>query len=359
MRTSPVSEPDTDLGEALAAQVVDAAVRGQPLRIVGGDTRAFYGRRVEGEVLALAAHRGVVAYEPSELVITARAGTPLIEIEALLAANGQMLAFESPVFGPSSTLGGAVASGLCGPRRPFAGAVRDSVLGAKVLDGRGAALRFGGTVFKNVAGFDAFRLMAGALGCLGVLLEVSIRVAPRPRREVSLALELASEPARRRVTELTRRPLAISGAFHDGERLHLRLSGGEGAVDQAARDLGGEAEPIGFWDGVRHMTHPRFADVLPLWRISVPQSAALNGLPDDAFWDWGGAHRWVAGELDETRLRDAARAVGGHVTQFRGAPEGGEVFEPLPAPLFELHRRIKAALDPAGVFNPGRMYEGL
>ncbi|HZZ34655.1 MAG TPA: FAD-binding protein, partial [Caulobacteraceae bacterium] len=192
MPTSLASRPraDADLTEALADQVRTAAARRQPLRIVGGDTKFFYGRPVEGEALEVGAHRGVTSYEPSELVITARAGTPIAQVEALLAKNRQMLAFEPPVFGETSTLGGAVAAGLSGPRRPFAGALRDSVLGVTVLDGQGRRLRFGGTVFKNVAGFDAFRLMAGALGSLGVVLDVSLRVAPRPQAEAALAFDM-------------------------------------------------------------------------------------------------------------------------------------------------------------------------
>ena len=191
MPTSTVSEAG-DIAETLAEAVRAASADRRGLRIVGGDTKAFYGRRTGGEPLSVAAHRGVTAYEPSELVITARAGTPIVEVERLLAAHGQILAFEPPVLGDGSTIGGVVASGLAGPRRPFAGAVRDSVLGVTVLNGEGQALRLGGTVFKNVAGFDGFRLMAGALGCLGVLLDVSIRVAPAPSAELYRSFELSS-----------------------------------------------------------------------------------------------------------------------------------------------------------------------
>jgi len=354
LHISPASDADqTDL---LSRAVSAAAGEGLKLRIVGGDTRAFYGRRVEAEPLGVGGHRGVVAYDPSELVITARAGTPMEEIEALLAANGQILAFEPPVFGAASTLGGTVAAGLSGSRRPFAGALRDYVLGAKVLDGRGQVLNFGGTVFKNVAGFDAFRLMAGALGCLGVILEVSVRVTPMPRAETTLAFELTSEVARLRVIELMARPLPLSGAFHDGERLHLRLSGGQAAVAQTARELGGEAGEREVWTALRDLSHPAFdGDVL--WRLSVPQAARLPDLYGYLAWDWGGSQRWLsAGRLDPA-VWDVAASVGGHATLFRGAVD--QVFQPLPAPLLALHKRLKAGLDPMGVFNPGRMYEGL
>jgi glycolate oxidase FAD binding subunit len=349
---------DADLGEALADRVRAACAERRALRIVGGDTKAWYGRGTGGEVLDLSGHRGVVAYEPSELVITARAGTPVREIEALLAEHGQRLAFEPPVFGPASTIGGVVAAGLAGPRRPFAGAVRDFVLGVSILDGRGRRLRFGGTVFKNVAGFDAFRLMAGALGRLGVLLEVSLRVTPAPAARIALAFEADWPAARARLAALMRRPLPLAGACHDGERLHLRLYGAPAGVAAAARELGGEEAPLAFWDGVRHMTHGLLA-APRLWRLSVPQSAELAGLDGRWFHDWAGTQRWLATEEPADRVRALAAAAGGHATLFRGAKDGEVVFTPLAAPLLALHKRLAHAFDPHGVLNPGRMYEGL
>jgi glycolate oxidase FAD binding subunit len=353
-----VNANDGDESAALAEAVRGASRDGRALRIVGGDTKAFYGRAVEGEALEVAGHRGVTSYEPSELVITARAGTPIADIEALLAEHGQMLAFEPPVFGAASTLGGVVAAGLAGPARPFTGAVRDFVLGATVLDGAGRALRLGGTVFKNVAGFDGFRLMAGALGCLGVLLDVSLRVAPRPRAEVSLAFDEDWPTARRLILGLMRQPLALSGACHDGERLYLRLSGAEGAVAATAKALGGEETAIGFWQDVRHMTLPLLS-AQRLWRLSLPPAAAPVDLEGRRFRDWGGGLMWLESEAPADDIRAAANAAGGHATLFRGARPGEAVFAPLTAPLLALHRRLKAAFDPAGVFNPGRMYQEL
>ncbi|HQP19400.1 MAG TPA: glycolate oxidase subunit GlcE, partial [Phenylobacterium sp.] len=314
---------------------------------------AWYGRAVAGEVLDVTGHSGIVDYDPSELVVTARAGTPLAEIEAAIAAHGQMLAFEPPAFG---TLGGAVATGLAGPRRPFTGAVRDYVLGVRVLDGRGDVLRFGGTVFKNVAGFDAFRLMSGAQGTLGVILDVSLRVTPRPRVEVSLAFDMASGPARAWVTGLMVRPLPLSGAFHDGERLHLRLSGGEAAVAQAAAELGGEAEGLELWSVLRDLKHPALAGPV-LWRIALPQTADIPALEGRLAWDWGGGQVWLSAEAADPQVWTKAAAAGGHATLMRGGKD--QVFQPLEPALSKLHQRIKAALDPAGIFNPGRMHEGL
>jgi len=353
-----IRERDADLTEALADQIRRAAETRTPLRIVGGETKRFYGRQVDGEPLSLAGHRGIVAYDPSELVITARAGTPLAEIEAELAAHGQQLGFEPPRFGAASTIGGVVAAGLAGPRRPFAGAVRDSVLGAAILDGRGRRLAFGGQVFKNVAGFDAFRLQAGALGALGVIVEVSLRVRPAPRRELALGFEVASDSARTWMTELLRRPTPLSGAFHDGARLHLRLSGGEAGVEALAHELGGEQEPFAFWDVVRGFrwagfTHGR------LWRLSLPQTAPIPPVGDVMSWDWAGAQVWLKSEAPAATIWNAAQDAGGHATLFSGATPGEDVFQPLAPAMLVLHQRLKAALDPAAILNPGRLYEGL
>ena len=326
---------------------------------MGGDTKAFYGRAAPGEPLALAGHGGVVAYDPSELVITARAGTRIAEIEARLAQAGQQLAFEPPIFGPASTLGGVVAAGLSGPRRPFTGAVRDCVLGATILDGRGGVLRFGGQVFKNVAGFDAFRLMAGAQGSLGVILDVSLRVTPKPRCELALAFEMTSEAARAWLTQLMRRPTPLSGAFHDGARLHLRLSGGDAGVQAMAAELGGEAEAPEIWNAIRDFRHPAFVGERPLWRLSLPQTAPTPAVGDLVAWDWAGSLRWTAGDAAPADVWEAAAAAGGHATLWRGAAPGAEVFQPLAPPVLALHQRLKAAFDPAGVLNPGRLYAAL
>lgn len=349
MRTSPGS----DLTEALAERVR----AGGPLRLEGGGTRAFYGRKVEGELLSLAGHRGVVDYDPSELVITARCGTPVAEIEALLATENQMLAFEPPVFGVAGTLGGAVATGMSGPRRPFVGPLRDYVLGARLMNPQGEVMRFGGTVFKNVAGFDAFRLMAGSLGCFGPILEVSLRVTPRPRTELALVFEMESKAAQIWVAGLMGRPLPLSGAFHDGRRLHLRLSGGEAGVAATKAELGGEDEPLATWDSIRHMTHEVF-EAPVLWRISLPPTGPADGFEATA-WDWAGGQRWLAAASVDSAVWEQAARLGGQATLFRGQDSKGDVFQPLAPGVFNLHRRVKAALDPARIFNPGRMYEGL
>ena len=343
---------DADLTSVLAEAVRAAAADARALEIRGGGTRAGQGRPVAGEPLSVTGHRGIVDYDPAELVLTARSGTPMAEIEALLEANGQMLAFEPPRFGPGGTLGGAVASGLSGPRRPFAGALRDFVLGVRILDGRGQVLRFGGTVFKNVAGFDAFRLMAGAHGELGVLLDISLRVVPRPSIEAARVLDLPPDTARRRVAELMRQPLPLSGAFHDGQRLHLRFSGGPAGVAATADRIGGDPADPADWTAIRDLTHPVLSRGDGLWRIALPRTGpagAFEGLP----WDQAGGVRWMQAAAPDPVAWEAAAALGGHISRIRGTAE--PAFQPLPAPIRALHRRIKAALDPEGILNPGRM----
>jgi glycolate oxidase FAD binding subunit len=358
--TSTASDPG-DLTAVLSAVVRDYSARREPLRIVGADTKAFYGRPVEAEGLGIADHQGVIAYDPAELVITARAGTPLAEVEARLAENDQMLAFEPLVFGLAGTLGGTVASDLCGARRPFSGAVRDSLLGVTVMDGKGQALRFGGTVFKNVAGFDAFRLMAGSMGCLGILLDVSLRVAPRPAVEFGQTLEEPWARSKARLIALMRRPAPLSGAVHDGRRLHLRLSGAAAGVEALARELGGDEEAPGFWEVLRRR------DLRPLvterlWRISIPMTSdtsAIEGFGKVTLRDWAGAEVWLVSDARSARIREAAAAAGGHATLFRGGLAHEEVFHPLTPAQLALHKKIKRVFDPAGIFNPGRMYRDL
>jgi glycolate oxidase FAD binding subunit len=357
-RLSTSTASDADLLGELAGRVREASARRTPLRIVGGDTKQFYGRQVDGERLDMSAHRGVLSYDPSELVITARAGTPITEIDALLAENGQMLAFEPPVLGASSTLGGVVASGLAGPRRPFAGAVRDFVLGVTVLDGRGDALRLGGTVFKNVAGFDGFRLMAGAHGCLGVLLDVSLRVSPRPVAEASVMIEEDWPASKVRLSRLMRRQTPLSAAMHDGERLHLRFNGSEAGVARSLADSVGHVSGASSWDDSRDLNLPIFKRER-VWRLSIPHAGPLPDLGGERVIDWAGSQVWLATNASAVEVRDACARVGGHATFFRGTEPSEEVFTPLAPPLLALHKRIKAAFDPAGVFNPGRMYEGL
>ena len=465
-----------DLTQTLAARVAAAQAEGRPLRIQGGGTKTWLGRAVDGEPLAVGGHRGILSYEPTELVITARAGTPLVEIQAALAERGQWLAFEPPHFSPAmdlanesldasasaggggggsgnananadaggstnanvgglpgkATLGGTIACGLSGPARPYTGAARDFVLGVRLINGKGEVLRFGGEVMKNVAGYDLSRLMAGAQGTLGVLLDVSLKVLPRPAVEMTLVFDLSPAEAIRRFNQWAGQPLPLSAACHDGERAHVRLAGNEAAVRAAQARLGGEVlagEAESFWRAVRELRHPFFRQgsayqpgtayqpgrayqkgtasqtgAAPLWRLSLPPATPHDPALGPQFIDWGGALRWVHGE---DPLWSVAQAAGGHASRYAlaftrqdigvadevdadaagaagatGATDvsgtqelgagpdrtkkretvemtGSAILQPLPPALLALHRRLKAAIDPRGILNPGRIYPEL
>lgn len=337
-----------------------AADSRSPLRIRGAGSKDFYGGMLAGDVLDVSTYRGIVAYEPTELYITARCGTPLAEIEAALAEKGQMLAFEPPHFS-GATLGGCVAAGLSGPRRQQAGAVRDFVLGVKLIDGTGQVLDFGGQVMKNVAGYDVSRLLAGSLGTLGVLAEVTLKVLPKPIAEQTLLFEMNESEALARLNQWGGQPLPISASFWHAGQLNLRLTGAHAAVEAARRTLGGAAvvAPEQLWLAIREQTHPAFADGV-LWRLALPSTAAVPGLAGLRAIEWGGGLRWYGGEADG--IRDAATAAGGHAVLYR-APESRRcregAFAPLSPALLALHRRLKKSFDPHGILNPGRLYAEL
>ena len=348
--------PDADITPTLREAVREAADSGQPLAIEAGGTKSFYGRAVAGNPLSVLGHRGIVSYEPTELVITVRAGTALETVESILAEESQFLAFEPPSFGRQATLGGAIASGLSGPRRPYVGSARDFVLGVRLVNGKSETLSFGGQVMKNVAGYDVSRLMTGAQGTLGILLEVSLKVLPIPPVETTLAFEMEASQALAASNRWAGQPLPLSGACHDGERLRVRLSGTENGVTAARAVMGGELTEEGFWTRLRNHDLPFFEGDAPLWRVSVPPNAPLPDLPGAWLLDWGGAQRWLRSSADAADIRKQAEQARGHATLFRGARAGEEVFHPLPKPLARLHRRLKQAFDPHGVLNPGRMY---
>ena len=349
---------DSDWTERLRDRSLAAAAAGTPLAVTGGGTKEFLGRITQAERFDVSGHRGIVSYEPTELVLSARGGTPLAEVTAALEERGQVLAFEPPSFGAEATIGGTVATGLSGPARPYAGAARDFVLGTRVLNGRGEVLRFGGEVMKNVAGYDVSRLMTGACGTLGVLLDVSLKVLPHPAVARTLAFDVTATEAIERCNAWAARPLPVTGACHDGERLRVRLAGTEGGVAAAAGALGGEAvECDAFWTALREHTLAFFTRTgAPLWRISVPPGAAMTEPGGDLLVDWGGALRWLRTEALAAEVRAAAERAGGHAVLFRGGDRTGEVFHPLRPAVRRIHERLKAAFDPAGIFNPGRMY---
>jgi len=342
-----------------------AAAGKEALRIVGGGSKDFYGQELAGAVFSTREYSGIDDYDPTELVITARCGTRLADIEDALAERGQMLAFEPPHFGDGATLGGCIAAGLSGPRRAHGGAVRDHMLGVRLLDGRGDDLSFGGRVMKNVAGFDVSRLIAGSLGTLGIILEASLKCMPLPRSETTIALELPAAGALDKINEWSALPLPLSASCWYGGRLHVRLSGAASAVSAARSRLGGEEthDAPAFWRAVREQQHPFFqaAESVPLWRLSVRSTAPYADLGGEQLIEWGGSLRWmrVAPDASGERLRAWAGDHGGHATLFRSEDKSAGVFHALAPPLLALHQRLKIALDPAGIFNPRRMYAEL
>ena len=339
---------------------IRAAVAGKKaLRLRGGGTKDFYGNALRGDILDTQGYAGVVSYEPTELVVTARCGTSLSELESLLRKNRQCLPFEPPHFGPGATVGGCVAAGLSGPRRAAAGALRDFVLGVKLVDGRAQALVFGGQVMKNVAGYDVSRLVAGSLGTLGLIAEVSLKLAPRPQAETTLRLDVPHERALELVNRWAGQPLPVSAtAWHDGE-LSVRLSGSEPAVRAAAAKIGGAAAPESLWNAIREQTHPFFSGAEPLWRLALPSSAPPVDLPGRQLVEWNGALRWLKSAEKPDAVREAARRLKGHATLFRAADKSAGCFAPLGPVAARLHRELKAVFDPHRVFNPGRMYAEL
>jgi glycolate oxidase FAD binding subunit len=344
----------------LCARVKDAAAAGTALRLRGGGTKDFYGNAPRGETVEMGGYNGVVAYEPKELVLTVRAGTPLAEVEATLARERQMLPFEPPHFGAGrATIGGAVAAGLSGPRRPYAGAVRDFVLGARIVNGKGEDLSFGGRVIKNVAGYDVSRLMAGAMGTLGAITEVSFKVLPRPPSEMTLGYQMDEAAATAQVNAWAGQPLPVTATAWLGGRLLVRLAGAESAVRAARVKMGGEeaTDLPDFWSALRDHRIAFFAGEPALWRLSVPQATPPLGVGSTPLVEWGGGVRWLRGALDADEVRSAAERAGGHATLFRGGERSAGVFHPLAPPLLKIHRRLKSAFDPAGIFNPGRLYD--
>ena len=364
--------------QGLVDRVQAARANGTTLCIRGGGSKAFYGEAAHGELLDTRGLTGTPSYEPTELVVTTRGGTPLAELEALLATKSQCLAFEPPHFGaPGSsaagrgaTVGGMVAAGLAGPSRAAVGSVRDYVLGATMLNGRGEVLTFGGQVMKNVAGYDVSRLLAGSLGTLGVVLEVSLKVLPLAPATLTLLLELDQAAALTHLNAWGGQPLPVNASAWRNGSLLLRVSGAVAAVDAARARIGGEVVDVdaaaALWNGIRNQHDEYFVKAqaavqtgAALWRLSVPQTAPQLALGDDLLIEWGGAQRWLCSTLPASAVREATAGVGGHATLFMAQDKSAGVFAPLSAPLARIHRELKKSFDPSGVFNPGRLYPGL
>lgn len=354
----------------LIDRVLAAQAGGEKLDIRGGGTKAFYGEAPQGEPLDVTSLKGISSYEPTELVVTARCGTALAELEAVLAQCNQCLAFEPPHFGATTTVGGMMAAGLSGPSRVAAGALRDHVLGATLLNGRGEVMSFGGQVIKNVAGYDISRLLAGSMGTLGVILEVSLKVMPRMAATATLRFHLEQDEALQRINTWCGQPLPINAsAWWDGS-LVVRLRGALAAVQSAVALLGGDVvaptHAGQFWAGLRNHSDEYFVRAraalatggVALWRLSLPPTAPPLALPGEQLIEWHGGLRWIVTSTAPEKVREAAAAAGGHATIFVARHKAGGVFTPLAGPLARIHRELKAAFDPAGIFNPGRLYPG-
>ncbi len=344
-------------------RIATATASKSPLRIKGNGTKDWYGQSLQGEVLDTTAYSGIIAYDPTELVVTARAGTSLREIGKALSEKNQMLAFEPPRFDGLATIGGIVASGLSGPRRQAVGSVRDFVLGAVLMDGKADVLHFGGQVMKNVAGYDVSRLLTGSMGTLGLILEVSIKVLPRPVAQQSLQFAMTQEQALHQLNVWGGQPLPLSASCWHNGLLAIRLSGAQAAVDAAIKKMGGDAlpEPEKFWDRLREQEHAFFDGVMQdkeqgLWRLSVPSVAPVLNLQGEQCIEWGGAQRWLKTTASAAEIRAVAEQVGGHATLFKGGDKSVGVFHPLQPAVERIHRNLKNAFDPAGIFNPGRMF---
>ncbi len=355
----------------LSEQIISARESGQHLRIVGGNTKSFYGEPLSKEESAqvqdlnISGYTGIVNYEPSELVITARAGTLLSEIEQTLAERNQMLAFEPPRFGPESTIGGVIASGLSGPRRVAVGGVSDFVLGARILDTNGQLLSFGGEVMKNVAGYDVSRLLSGSMGSIGPAVELSIKVLPLPVREQTQRLDVSQSEALNLLTSWRSLPLAISASAwipssnNDQGSLYVRVSGSNPAVDDTVKHITGNMvnndEAKALWDSLRDQTHD-FFNSRPIWRVSVPPVTPPLDYSNTLI-EWNGGLRWVAENIDAEQVRSMAIGKGGHATlyQYQNKPDGVSIFQPLSSTLEKINRSMIEQFDPSGIYKCGRL----
>lgn len=346
---------------AIKAQFAKATKTKQPLQVIGGDSKAFLGRRIAGSPIHMSEYKGIICYEPTELYLTVRAGTLLSEVNNALACHRQMLAFEPAQINENTTIGGVIATGLSGPRRAFSGAVRDYVLGIRCLNGFGQELTFGGQVMKNVAGYDLSRLMTGAYGTLGVILDVTLKVVPLPEVEKTCVGNMPLDKALTKMLGLSAQAIPVSASCYDGETLFIRLSGNESAVKEATQKIGLDeyAEGKMFWDALRDYKSPIFNFDMNVWRLSVPQTAELE-LGGDPFWvDWGGGLYWLNTRRPAAEIFAMASDVGGNAMLFRGNDASQDVFQPLDEGVLKIHKGLKKAFDPHGILNPGKMYSSV
>ncbi|GMR06337.1 MAG: glycolate oxidase subunit GlcE [Gammaproteobacteria bacterium] len=353
-----------DISQQLQQQIIDAAQNRQALQIIGNNSKAFYGCAIDDEntlPLVVSEHSSIIDYQPSELTITARAGTPLIEIIELLAEHGQMLAFEPPAFDGKASLGGCIATALAGPRRPWTGSVRDYVIGMRVLTGDGKDIRVGGRVMKNVAGYDLFRPMAGALGTLGVMLDITLKLLPLPERETSFSMKMDTAPMQGMLRDWGYASMPLSASSYYNGMLSVRLSGSTAAINAALCKLPSDMQEISndYWHKLNEHKLPFFDNPTPLYRLVVPGYAPCVSLAGETLIDWAGALRWIKTSSTFREVQSQVAALGGTASVYRNGLRNEDVFSPLSGPLLALHKRIKDVMDPVGILNPGRLYREL
>lgn len=363
MATQPANL-DNDIEARLLQQIQQAVATKQPLAIVGGQSKRFYGR-ADGQTLTpldVSSHCGISNYQPGELVITARAGTSIAELNSVLTEHGQMMPFEPPVFGGKATLGGTLACGFSGPARPYTGAARDYVLGTRIINGKAEVLQTGGEVIKNVAGYDVSRLMVGAMGTLGVILQASMKVLPLPPTRATLRFQLRRDQAIEWLNKLAGKSLPITGSCFYHDELLIRVAGSDASINSAHRYLGGEMLPSAdaVWRSLREFQHPFFQannannNETALWRIALP-AMAIPDLAGECLIEWGGMQWWLRSAAAPEDIRLTVAKAGGHATLFRGGNRGGDVFHPLSPGMQKLQERIRHCFDPERLFNPGRI----
>lgn len=362
-----MSIKDKDTSQELQQFVKEAIAAKIPFAIQGGGSKAFYGNPVDAGPLDVTSHTGVVSYDPTELCITVRAGTPLSELESLLAEHQQVLPFEPPQYTNKATIGGAIASGISGPRRAYSGSVRDAILGVQIINGEGEVVNFGGQVMKNVAGYDLSRLMVRSLGTLGLILNVSIRVIPKPEQDLTLSFDASQEDALAFFQKLRLQLLPVTATLWKDGKVYIRFSASEKILQSTQQKMASEHKldesPLtnDFWTAIRDHQDDFFNNSdKTLWRLSLPPTSDnIVRINDPQLIEWGGAQRWVNSNAPANIIHSIASSRGGYATAFKRREPGNAVFPALEPNLLNLHRQLKQKMDPHGLFNPNRMYQGV
>jgi len=344
--------------QSLCESIKEAYSAEQALLIQGGNSKAFYGNKISTKPLDVTANKGIIEYEPSELFITALGGTLLSDIESTLDAHDQMLAFEPAHFSTSATIAGTVACGLSGPRRPYAGSIRDCVLGTHIINGKGEYLEFGGKVMKNVAGYDVSRLMCGAFGTLGVITQVSLKVIPTPQSEITLAIECSETEALTNMNNWAQTQIPITATFFIDGTLYVRMSGLDKVTKKIHNEFGGERieSSQSFWNSIKNHHSEFFQTSDPLWRCIVPNNTPPLSISGDSCMEWNGGLRWIKTTEDSEQIKNSCQLARGYASLFRSESKPTDCLAPVNPNLQKLHLNLKNAFDPKRILNPGRMY---